>query len=450
MACCCATRWRCGAQGAAEADQYVEQLRARFEASRRRGDRVHLREEARFALHLEGDPAHRTGAGRRQLDGPEGAGRRAHPARGGACRERPRGRRPSRPMAHGVAPGGRSACPPARREESSPVSGAYMHEQRPCSNGHRARPASVRTQQHGAGSCNTPIATNYWRKDMNRAIRLLSPLLAALCLSWTTTAGAASHREAPQIAQDPTADITDVYFFRSWEDPSKAVLIMNVIPGQEPSSGPNYFNFADDVRYTFHLDVDGDGDADDLEYEVRFKTSIRGPRADLNAAAVLRRCAADHRAGRRRVGRPDPAGRATRSPRYATASARDLGMDTMFAVPSNVGPLTMPNYEDLAGQGIYAWHQARAYSPVSATRRSTSTWVRCSTPSTCAARRSAAHSRRGRRRCRQSVRRRSLLAASTSTPSRCEMPISRGSTATTANAVIGMYASTSRPKFTTA
>lgn len=34
----------------------IEQLRARFEASRLRGDRVHQREEARFALGLLGDP----------------------------------------------------------------------------------------------------------------------------------------------------------------------------------------------------------------------------------------------------------------------------------------------------------------------------------------------------------------------------------------------------------
>lgn len=51
---------------------------------------------------------------------------------------------------------------------------------------------------------------------------------------------AASHREAPLIANDPTADVTDFYAFRSWEDPTKVVFIMNVIPGQEPSSGPNY------------------------------------------------------------------------------------------------------------------------------------------------------------------------------------------------------------------
>jgi hypothetical protein len=99
---------------------------------------------------------------------------------------------------------------------------------------------------------------------MRRIIRLLFAVLAAIFVSWATTAMAASHREAPQIANDPTADLTDVYFFRSWEDPTKVILIMNVIPAQEPSGGPNYFNFGDDVRYSFHLDTHGDGDADDI------------------------------------------------------------------------------------------------------------------------------------------------------------------------------------------
>ncbi|MBI3608522.1 MAG: hypothetical protein HY207_11200 [Nitrospirae bacterium] len=36
--------------------EHVEALRARFEASRRRGDAVHKREEARFVLHLLGQP----------------------------------------------------------------------------------------------------------------------------------------------------------------------------------------------------------------------------------------------------------------------------------------------------------------------------------------------------------------------------------------------------------
>ena len=44
------------AQGSVKASQAVGELRARFDASRMRGDRVHLREEARFALHLDADP----------------------------------------------------------------------------------------------------------------------------------------------------------------------------------------------------------------------------------------------------------------------------------------------------------------------------------------------------------------------------------------------------------
>lgn len=39
-----------------DAGRFAEQLRARFDASHRRGDRVHLREEARFALDLDRKP----------------------------------------------------------------------------------------------------------------------------------------------------------------------------------------------------------------------------------------------------------------------------------------------------------------------------------------------------------------------------------------------------------
>jgi tetratricopeptide (TPR) repeat protein len=42
--------------GSKELAVQVEQLRERFEASRLRGDRVHIREEARFTLHLLNDP----------------------------------------------------------------------------------------------------------------------------------------------------------------------------------------------------------------------------------------------------------------------------------------------------------------------------------------------------------------------------------------------------------
>ena len=69
------------------------------------------------------------------------------------------------------------------------------------------------------------------------------------------SAEAASHREAPLISMDPAADNTDVYAFLSYDAANVArapkdqrvTFILNVNPGQDPSDGPNYFNFNDDV-----------------------------------------------------------------------------------------------------------------------------------------------------------------------------------------------------------
>src|SRR2546425_4893687 len=93
---------------------------------------------------------------------------------------------------------------------------------------------------------------------------------------------AASHREAPLIALDPAADNTDTYAFRSWQDPSKLVFIMNAIPGQDPADGPNYFNFDDEVLYTINIDNNQDGKAEDIVYEFRFKTENRPIFGQLN------------------------------------------------------------------------------------------------------------------------------------------------------------------------
>src|SRR5216683_1568146 len=58
-------------------------------------------------------------------------------------------------------------------------------------------------------------------------------------------ARASSHAEAPMIAEDPEADNTDLYAFRSPEDPTKVVVIANYIPLEEPGSGPNFKHFSD-------------------------------------------------------------------------------------------------------------------------------------------------------------------------------------------------------------
>ena len=57
-----------------------------------------------------------------------------------------------------------------------------------------------------------------------------SILLAAMLINiFPFNVFASSHREAPLIANDPLADNTDLYVFRSPDDPSKITIIANYI-----------------------------------------------------------------------------------------------------------------------------------------------------------------------------------------------------------------------------
>ena len=89
-------------------------------------------------------------------------------------------------------------------------------------------------------------------------------------------AAASSHREAPAIAYDPAADNTDVYAFLSNADGTsgnaKLNIVANWIPFEEPSSGPNFFKWSDDVQYQIHIARGGTSLADVVTYTFRFKT----------------------------------------------------------------------------------------------------------------------------------------------------------------------------------
>ncbi|MBC7586765.1 MAG: DUF4331 family protein, partial [Chitinophagaceae bacterium] len=74
-------------------------------------------------------------------------------------------------------------------------------------------------------------------------------LILPLLVLFSVAANASSHREAPLIANDPLADNTDVYAFRSPDDTTMVTLIANFIPFQLPEGGPNYYNFSPNVRY---------------------------------------------------------------------------------------------------------------------------------------------------------------------------------------------------------
>ena len=82
---------------------------------------------------------------------------------------------------------------------------------------------------------------------------------------------ASSHREAPLISEDPTADNTDLYAFRSPDRPNTLTIVSNWIPGEDPAAGPNYYTFSQSARYNIHIDRNGDGKPD-ITYSFRFKT----------------------------------------------------------------------------------------------------------------------------------------------------------------------------------
>jgi hypothetical protein len=106
---------------------------------------------------------------------------------------------------------------------------------------------------------------------MKKLLNLFSAVLVCIVLN-QTNAIASSHREAPLIANDPLADNTDVYAFRSPCDTNKVVLIANYIPFEHPAGGPNYYNFGTDVRYEIHVDNDGTKAGDEIIYRFTFKS----------------------------------------------------------------------------------------------------------------------------------------------------------------------------------
>jgi Domain of unknown function (DUF4331) len=185
---------------------------------------------------------------------------------------------------------------------------------------------------------------------------LVAPLLAALVAAPGAPVRAASHREAPITALDRSADITDWYTFVSYDHPDKVTLILSVDPLLEPSNGPNYFPFDPNILYAFHVDNDQDGEAEDVRFEVRFRTEVRGPDVFTTAVGGI--------AGIPPITKLDGPGSEGLGLRqtYTVTMVRH-GHRTnltqglrLFAVPSNAGPRTMPGYSAPGGlfeQGIY-------------------------------------------------------------------------------------------------
>jgi hypothetical protein len=83
-------------------------------------------------------------------------------------------------------------------------------------------------------------------------------------------ADSSSHREAPAISEDPAADNTDLYAFRSQDQPNMLTIVANWIPAEDPAAGPMYYRFSSKARYNIKIDRNGDANAD-VVYRFRFQ-----------------------------------------------------------------------------------------------------------------------------------------------------------------------------------
>ncbi len=109
-----------------------------------------------------------------------------------------------------------------------------------------------------------------------RGAMLLPCFFTAILLS------ASSHREAPLIANDPLADNTDVYAFRSPDAPNTITLIACYIPAELPHGGPNYNTFGENIRYEIHVDNDADVSGDEVTYRFTFTRTNQDPTTFFN------------------------------------------------------------------------------------------------------------------------------------------------------------------------
>jgi Domain of unknown function (DUF4331) len=107
-----------------------------------------------------------------------------------------------------------------------------------------------------------------------KARHLMSGALAGLVASTLVTwASASSHREAPAISTDPAADNTDVWAWVSPGAHDKLYVVAAYNPLEEPSGGPNFHSFSDDVLYEIHVARGNKSLGDAVTYQIRFSTN---------------------------------------------------------------------------------------------------------------------------------------------------------------------------------
>jgi Domain of unknown function (DUF4331) len=206
-------------------------------------------------------------------------------------------------------------------------------------------------------------------KPKRIAHAVASAMLAVATVALSPVSHAANHREAPITAFDHKADITDVYAFRSYgpglTEP-KVTLILSVDPLLDPANGPNWFPFDPDILYEIKIDNNQDA-KEDITFQFRFHTEQRLPNLFQVYAGAGSGIAAP-------LNSPPPVspGTVIVPPQIDSFDSPGLGQrqfysvtmvkggrstllttQRLYAVPTNVGPRTM-NYRKLFEQGTYS------------------------------------------------------------------------------------------------
>ncbi|UTI64003.1 DUF4331 domain-containing protein [Paraconexibacter antarcticus] len=152
-----------------------------------------------------------------------------------------------------------------------------------------------------------------------------------------------SHREAPEISQDPVADNTDTYAFVSPDRPDTVTILTNYIPVEAAAGGPNFYEFGNDVRYEVHISNAGKAQAD-ITYTFAFSTEVLDKTTFLyNTGAI--------------TSLTDP--KFNRRQSYSvTKTVGPKGRPQVLASglacpPCNIGPHSTPNYTALAKSAVH-------------------------------------------------------------------------------------------------
>jgi hypothetical protein len=163
-------------------------------------------------------------------------------------------------------------------------------------------------------------------------VLLAAAASAALLVAFASGGGspsaaqASSHREAPLISEDPSADNTDTYAFRSPDRPDTVTIIANYIPGEDPAAGPNWYTFSPTARYVLYADKNGDGKPD---VTWRFRFTNQAPVAFLQNTQQ-----------KYTVTRID-------------GKSSSVVGSGLLTPPDNIGPRSTPNYHALAMAGVH-------------------------------------------------------------------------------------------------